>query len=185
MVQFLTFISRYKVLKSPTLSCFICLESLCRNFGTNGYIITDVDDQVQILETAKSDIYKIYEMNARFCDEQISKCINGQTGSSDEKSFVGSAEVHERILDDLHLARLRNVSNIVNYSLFPFLQYHGYDLEGCTFRFPVLDVRPQETPAVPDPDPDPVVAVASMGEKKKRSLPLTLPGWVITMPEEK
>lgn len=159
------------------------IEEMCRNFASNGYLIVTTDDEVNLLESAKSDIFKIYEMNARFCDEQISKIINGQTGTSDEKAFVGSAEVHERILNDYHDARLRMITNIINYSLIPFLVYHGFPLEGTAFRFPALD--PKKPEAVPDPntippDPDPVATL----KKKRVAGSLTLPSWVISMPEE-
>ena len=156
------------------------IEEMCRTFGSNGYIITDIDDDITVVESKSSDFYKIYEMNVRLCDQQISKCINGQTGTSDEKSFVGSAEVHERILDDLHAARLRSISNIVIYSLFPFLQYHGYELDECQFRFPTLDDSPEEV----SPEPYPVrpgQQPVGAGQKKKPDSHLTLPDWVINM----
>lgn len=157
------------------------LETLCRNFASNGYMITNLDDSVEIVETAKSDVHRIYHENARFCDEQISKCINGQTGTSDEKAFVGSAEVHERILDDFHHARLRYASNLTNYTLFPFLQHHGYPFEPGSFRFPQLDSmtalpdKPETDPGTePGPAPEPP-------EKKKPQAQLRLPSWVFDM----
>lgn len=161
------------------------LEALCRNFASNGYMITNLEDGVEIVETAKSDVYQIYLENAKFCDEQISKCINGQTGTSDEKAFVGSAEVHERILDDFHHARLRYASNLTNYSLFPFLKYHGYQLEGAVFRFPGLDIK-ASLPEEPDQGQQPGVQTAAgqggAGIKKKPSSGLRYPSWVINMP---
>lgn len=171
------------------------MEEMCRNFASNGWIITRTEDSVEFLETAKSDIHKIYMENAKFCDEQISKCVNGQTSTSDEKAYSGSAQVHEGILEDFHAARLRHASNIVNYTLFPFLIYHGYNLENCSFRFPALDVREQSSQGT-DPDPDsgpntdpliknPAGSGGAAGLKKKSSqASLKFPGWVIAMPEE-
>ena len=114
---------------------------MAQNFGANGFVVRDVDDEVSMLEAKNTSSGENFEKKARFCDEQISKLMNGQTGTSDEKSYVGAAEVHERVLDDFMKKRLRNVSNIVNYKLFPFLVSYGYPLEGCTFRFPILDHR--------------------------------------------
>jgi phage gp29-like protein len=111
------------------------LEAMMKNFASNGYVLTDIDDEVQIIMPSSTDYYKIYSENARFCDEQISKCINGQTGSSDEESYVGSAEVHERILDDFNTARLRRCQNVINNKLIPFLIFHGYPLDGCQLSF--------------------------------------------------
>lgn len=174
------------------------MEAMCQNFSRNGYVIVNTDDDVQILETAKSDIFKIYEMNARFCDEQISKCTNGQTSSSDQKAYVGAAQVHEHILDDFHSARLRHVSNIVNYTLFPFLQYHGRELTDCVFRFPALDVvSAADQNNEPDPNADPNIdptadpnnqnQTGSGGpnqKKKPAAAALKYPSWVLRMPAE-
>ncbi|MFA7466969.1 MAG: DUF935 family protein [Desulfotomaculaceae bacterium] len=129
-------------------------EQAAANFANNGYMIADKElDKVEFLEsTGTGTAYLIYEKNIRLIDEQISKLMNGQTSSSDEKAWVGSAEVHERILDDWHHSRLRRYTNIINYKLIPFLAYHGYPLqEGDTGRFTELDpkVITQENPEEP------------------------------------
>jgi phage gp29-like protein len=159
------------------------IEALCRNFASNGYVIGHTEDKITIEQATNSDFYKIYLENAQFCDQQISKCINGQTGTSDEKAFVGSAEVHERILDDFSERRLRKASNLTNHTLFPFLSYHGWQLDGVQFRYPVLDKKAQKEKtdfkADPDfnadPEPDP--------SKKKAQSAMAIPDWVINMPE--
>ncbi|MGQ1889141.1 phage portal protein family protein [Thermophagus sp. OGC60D27] len=125
------------------------IEAMARNFASNGYVITDHDDEVTIQQVSHTDFYKIYLENAQFCDEQISKCINGQTSSSDEKAFVGSAEVHERILNDFHSARLRRCTNVVNNKLIPFLIFHGYPLEGCRIEFLDLTAKDKEKNTTP------------------------------------
>jgi phage gp29-like protein len=164
------------------------IEQLCRNFASNGWIIGHINDKITINQAANSDFYKIYLENATFCDNQISKCINGQTGSSDEKSFVGAAEVHERILDDFSERRLRMASNLTNNTLMPFLKYHGWQLEGVQFRFPALDKKvdkmKEDPKQDPEPDPDPNKDPEMMNSLKKKEGSLKLPSWVISMPEE-
>lgn len=159
------------------------IESLCRNFSSNGYVIGHIDDKITITQATNSDFYKIYQENATFCDQQISKCINGQTGTSDEKSFVGAAEVHERILDDFTERRLRKASNLTNNVLLPFLAYHGWPVDGVQFRYPSLDKKAQKLNGNTDPDPnkDPDVDPAT-GQKKKSRANLRLPSWVLNMP---
>lgn len=154
------------------------LEAMARNFASNGYIIGDTEDEINIVQTPATDFYKIYAENATFCDAQISKAINGQTGSSDEKAFVGAAEVHERILDDFHAARLRRATNIVNNKLIPFLVYHGYPLEGCKLRYNAFDPKPEAKPEAPDDgngkDPKPEThekAKPGKPQAARRSLP--------------
>lgn len=166
------------------------IETLCRNFASNGYIISSNEDEVVITTPLNSDFYKIFSENAQFCDQQISKCINGQTGTSDEKSFVGSAQVHERILDDFSERRLRTASNLTNTKLIPFLNNHGWQLEGVKLRFPALDKKTnpglQSGDDDPDQDPDddtnPGLQTGVDGKKKAQSK-MILPSWVINMPE--
>lgn len=160
------------------------IEALCRNFASNGYIISSNEDEATITQPANSDFYKIFHENAQFCDQQISKCINGQTGTSDEKSFVGSAEVHERILDDFSERRLRTASNLTNTKLIPFLNYHGWGLENVKFRFPSLDKKSEPLNGSDDPDSDNDPNSDSNADpKKKLHSKLTFPSWVINMPE--
>jgi hypothetical protein len=112
---------------------------MARNFGSNGYVVRDVDDQVNMISPQGSANGSQFEPLAKFCNDEISKIINGQTGTSDEKSFVGAAQVHERVLDDFTKGRLRAMQNIVNDTLIPFLVYHGWQLEGRTLVYPILE----------------------------------------------
>lgn len=130
------------------------LESMARNFGANGWVIRGINDQVQIVQAQGRDFYQIYKEKILMCDEQISKCINGTTGVSDQQAYVGAAEVHERTTDDFHHARMRKVTSIVNNKLIPFLTLHGYPLEGYQFRYLAFDPKPVETGQALSPDDD-------------------------------
>jgi len=134
-------------------------EKAAANFARNGYMIVDKDDEVDTLEDSSAGSgHLIYKDNVELCNKEISKLINGQTGTADEKAYVGSAEVHENILDDFHASRLRRICNIINFRLFPFLRYHGYQIpDNAKFRFPELDpktAKEKEDAVVDDPDED-------------------------------
>lgn len=132
------------------------IEKGASNFARNGYAIIGIDDEVEKFEASNNGSgYLIYDKNIEKCDQYISKIINGQYGTGAEKSFVGTAEVAERILDDFHSSRLREAQNTINYELIPFLIHWGYPLEGATGRFPALD----EVKASPNP--------SEGGEKEK------------------
>jgi hypothetical protein len=118
------------------------IEKGARNFSRNGYAIVGSDDTVEKFEASNNgNGYLIYDKNIEKCDQYIAKIINGQYSTGAEKSFVGSAEVAENILNDFHHSRLRDAQNIINYELIPFLIYWGYPLQGCTGRFPSLDEK--------------------------------------------
>jgi hypothetical protein len=124
------------------------IEQGASNFARNGYAIVGTEDEVEKFEASNNGSgYLIYDKNIDKCDQYIAKIINGQYGTGTEKSFVGTAEVAERILDDFHHSRLREAQNIINYELIPFLVHWGYPLEGATGRFPALD----EIKASPNP----------------------------------
>jgi phage gp29-like protein len=112
------------------------MEEMAANFGSNGYVILNKDDEIEIKTmSAGESFYKIYKDNADFCDNQISKLINGQTMTSDDGSSYSQANVHERILNNYTRSRLHRLQNIINTQLFPFLIFHGYNLTGAQFRF--------------------------------------------------
>jgi phage gp29-like protein len=111
-------------------------EQRASSFGTDGYIVTQAGDTAEIIERKGEKLHDIYLANINYCDEQISKLINGQTGTSDQKSFVGAAQVQERILDDYTTARLRNAKYAINFTVIPFLIAKGFTwLEGLEFDY--------------------------------------------------
>lgn len=118
------------------------LENMAQDFASNGYIILNTEDQAEMTQIGATDFYKIYLENIQHCNENISKIINGQTGTADEKAFVGSAQVHERILNDYTFSRLRKIQYVVNNQLIPFLVKWGYPL--VDYHFQYTDLLPKE-----------------------------------------
>lgn len=151
---------------------------MAANFGSNGWMVRDIEEEVNIVQIASRASAENFKDMALFCDDQIAKLMNGQTGTSDEKSFVGAAEVHERVLDKFTEARLKRIQDIVNYKLLPFLQYHGYPITDKTsFSFPVLRRKAEgnsDTPKQPNKPEDP-----EKDDEKKNSD--RLPGWLMSM----
>ncbi|TXI14238.1 MAG: DUF935 family protein [Pedobacter sp.] len=119
-------------------------EMMASSIGSNGYAILHIDDQVEFHESQHSDAYQVYLEQARFCDEQLSKLILGQTGVSDKKSFVGAAQVHERLMNEYVERDMRWLENVINYQLFPFLISKGYALKDARFAFDEPDAQAQQ-----------------------------------------
>ncbi len=110
-------------------------------FGFVRYIILSKEDDVKV-EHARgfAGDHNIFDVFIERMDKYLSKLINGQTATSDEKSFVGSAEVQERILNKYTLARLRRIQRIINDKLIPFLTYLGYPLQNARFQYLDLEL---------------------------------------------
>lgn len=108
---------------------------MAANIGTAGWAVIDEQDELILVEPAKADAHKIYLESIKLSDEQISKLITGQTSTADEKSFVGSAEVHERVLNTYILSLLIELQDHINFTLIPFLIRNGYPLQDHELKF--------------------------------------------------
>lgn len=136
-------------------------EAYLRNFGNNSYLLGDKDtDELQFLESKSStgNAHLVFKESIIVSNEEISKGISGQTGTTDQKAFVGAAEVHERILDDYHTSDLRYANNIIQTKLIPrLLDQLNWPLEGCEFVFDAFIEKPNPDKAKPpkkDAEPD-------------------------------
>lgn len=111
------------------------LEQMAREFGNNLWMIIDAEDEIELKEPTFKDSFNIYKEKVLMCNSEMSKAITWQTGTSDEKSFVGAAKVHENILDDYTEWRKRKQTYHINDVLFPFLIEHGYPLKDLEFKY--------------------------------------------------
>ena len=92
------------------------------NFGKNSWMLADIEDKVELLSRKEgASAHLIYKDFIDILDQQNSKGVNGQIATADEKSFVGSAEVQERILNDYTATRLRRLFYYHNQYTLPFL----------------------------------------------------------------
>jgi SPP1 gp7 family putative phage head morphogenesis protein len=120
-------------------------------FGRNAYVILDPDEDLTAIDTkSNGSPHELYDRMIKFCDEQISKCLVGQTATSDTKSFVGSAEVQERILDWYVEADMRYVEEQMNQKVLPHLKKLGLLPEAAVFEWEYFVARTPQ--AAPSPD---------------------------------
>lgn len=90
------------------------------------YVVQDNDDEVEFIEQkGGNDPHNIYGMLIEKCDQAISKIILSQTGTTDEKTHVGSAGVHKGILDDLIFSDKLDISTAINEMLIPRMKQIG------------------------------------------------------------
>ncbi|MBL7813829.1 MAG: hypothetical protein JNL70_02400 [Saprospiraceae bacterium] len=119
-------------------------EAMLSGMGANNYgIFRKDDDEIHFIEPKDTaNGHKTYEDYINLQNNRIALLFNGQTGASNEKSFVGSAEVHERTMGKFTLSRLRYMQNDINDRLFPFLtRYYMYKLDGAKLEFTELDEK--------------------------------------------
>jgi hypothetical protein len=147
------------------------MEEMAQNFGHNLYFIGDGQDEIDVVETTFKDSYQIYKELALFANDEISKAISGATGTSDEKAFVGGAQVHERILNDFVEANKRAETYHVNEDLFPYLIEQGYPLEDREFRYITMNESDPEQQEAEDGQQDPKKPKGAGGSPAKKTQP--------------
>lgn len=106
------------------------MENFLKNMGVSAYGVFDTDDLVEIIESNKTDAFGVFNEMITRCNSEISKLILGQTGTADEKSFTGSANVHERVLKMYGEADGMWLSGVFQYQLLPLLNLQGFGFEG-------------------------------------------------------
>lgn len=121
-----------------------CMQMAAR-FGSDLVGVISDGEELNVTAVASKESSDNYKGLAAFCDEQIAKMINGNTDTSQNGAWTGTAEVHERILTEFTKARLLRIQNIINYRLFPFLIGHGYKLQGYELRFYGLRSKKENT----------------------------------------
>lgn len=99
----------------------------------NNFIILGEDDELKFEGDTRSNI-TIYRDLTDYCDQSISKAILGTSSTTDEKSYVGSAEIHKSILDMIIEADRTYINRMLNDVLVPKLIIFGIVEEGTRFN---------------------------------------------------
>ena len=94
----------------------------------------DTDDLIELVESNRSDAYQVFDMMIQRCNSEISKLILGQTGTLDEKAYVGSAEVQERVLKNVAYTDEFFIEGVLNYQLVPVMIRLGILPQGASIK---------------------------------------------------
>jgi len=65
------------------------------NMGKAAFAIIDSQDELEFVNGSNVDSYNVFDKMLERCNSEIAKLIIGQTGTTDEKSYAGSAKVHQ------------------------------------------------------------------------------------------
>jgi phage gp29-like protein len=115
------------------------METMLRNMGVASYGVFDTDDLIELVESNRSDAFQVFDMMIQRCNSEISKLILGQTGTLDEKAYVGSAEVQERVLKNVAYNDEFFIEGVLNYQLVPMMTRLGIFPEGVTISVKAED----------------------------------------------
>lgn len=110
-------------------------ENMLKNMGVASWAVFDNDDTFEIHDTSRSDAFDVFNQLVERSNSEISKVVLGQTGTTDEKSYAGSAKVHESVADMVMQQDLRMIEFVITNQLFPMMQSVGFDMAGLRFEF--------------------------------------------------
>ncbi|MFO0400061.1 MAG: DUF935 family protein [Sphingobacteriia bacterium] len=99
------------------------------------HIVMDKQEELDFVESARSDGSPVYDKLVERCNTELSKLILGQTMTTDSGSSRSQAEVHLAMQEQLVQADLRFVERVLNSELLPRLSQLGAPLARLQFRF--------------------------------------------------
>ena len=111
------------------------MVDMLSKMGNAGWGVFHAEDKISFIETSKTDAFQVYQQFVTLIDQQLSKLVLGQTGTTDEKAFAGSAKVHQDVANQYAQADAMMMEYVVNTRLLPMMQGHGFPLKGLSFRF--------------------------------------------------
>lgn len=110
------------------------MENMLSNMGEAAWGLFDNDDVIELIQTSKTDFSNLYNSFIERVNSELSKLLLLQTGTTDEKSFTGSAKVHEGILQDVIESYILKVEDVANEILLPICERHGLIKMGCYLK---------------------------------------------------
>jgi hypothetical protein len=117
-------------------------EQMMANMSVASWAVLAPDDQYEILQTNRSDAFQVFDKLVDRCNSEVSKIVLGQTGTTEEKSYVGSAAVHQDIAEMVGRQDLLDMEYVVNGQFMPMFNTLGFDFEGLEFQYDMNEVLP-------------------------------------------
>lgn len=109
-------------------------ERQMTEMGSSAWAVIDENDRLEFAETIKGNV-DVFMKPILLSNTEMSKCFAGQSGTFEEKAFVGSAEVQERLFQEFVISFLRQAKFVNNNQLIPRMITHGILSEGDKFKW--------------------------------------------------
>ncbi|NJM13982.1 MAG: DUF935 family protein [Bacteroidales bacterium] len=121
------------------------MEDMLENMGAAAWGLFSDGTEIEIKETSRGDAFEVYDKRIERANLEMSKAILGQTMTMDNGSSKSQSIVHERVAEDITNSDARDVMDIINTRLIPFLVTHGWKLDGSEFLWDdTYEFSPQE-----------------------------------------
>ena len=125
------------------------LMAMMEQMGSAAYAVVQEGTDVQVVESAKSDAYNVYDRRIERCDRELSKLVIGQTMTIEDGSSLSQSETHLDVLRNLVEALADGLRDFVNGQVLPLMLRHGFPVGGLHFDWDYpLDYTPEQMTAV-------------------------------------
>lgn len=111
------------------------ISDMMERMGMAGYAVLPTGTDLQIVESAKSDAYNVYDKRVDRANSEISKLIIGQTMTIEDGSSLSQSQTHLKVFENLVESDAKLLANTVNNQLFPRMIQHGFPLQGYHFAW--------------------------------------------------
>lgn len=92
------------------------------NMSKAAFAVIDTEDELEFVNSSSADAFEVYDKMIERCNSELSKLIIGQTGTTDEKSYVGAAQVHQTQAEAIAWQDKEKIKNWLNKTIFPYLK---------------------------------------------------------------
>ena len=117
------------------------------SLGTDAAGIVPSSTMIEFIEAQKNTSAEIYEKLARYCDEQVSKAILGQTLTSDSGGgSYAQSKTHDEVRHDLTVADAKALAATIRRDIIrPLVEFNfGTDVDIPLFGFDCREVEDQK-----------------------------------------
>lgn len=111
------------------------LAEILKNMGSAGWGIFQQGEEMELIQTAGTDVHKCFSELLKYCDDAMSKAVLGETMTTDSGSSRSQSETHETTRDIRFMSDQEFITMMATEYLIPLLIARGYPLEGYTFGY--------------------------------------------------
>jgi hypothetical protein len=97
------------------------LETMMQGMISGHWAVLQGTEKIELADTPGTDANQVFDQLIERVNSELSKKILGATGTNDEKSYVGSAKVHQDVANDRHESDKTRIKYIINQDLIPRL----------------------------------------------------------------
>jgi hypothetical protein len=121
------------------------VEKMLSEMGAAAWGLFPEGTEIEIKETSRGDAYNVYDQRINRANSEISKGILNQTMTIDNGSSLSQSQVHLEVLENVIESDADLVQDIINNRLLPFMQMHGFPVEGLRFDWDdSVDYTPEQ-----------------------------------------